>query len=106
MGRWWLFGNAEGPRNAALAGEGSWPQAFVAYSSARFAPVLPSAAPPEWMNNQIPLSGDYMPVSKAFFANNKEKTILQATQIGPYNQDPARAAALQAGLAASLRALQ
>ena len=108
MGRWWMFGRDAGRRDhsAQLDASGQWPGAMVGLRSAAASGVPESAAPPGWMAGNVPASGRWMPVSIAFVTNKQYQKQLQLTPIGPTDTSTARAQALQAALAASLRGLQ
>jgi hypothetical protein len=57
-----------------------------------------------WYQGNVPASGRWMPIPVGFLNSPRVKqAILNAPQIGTYNQDMQRAAALQAGLAAVVR---
>lgn len=102
MPRLWGFGDNRAEHNVMLSGAGSLPHALITYSTRRFLPVTPAAAPPGWVAGNTPLTGDLMAVSKAWLASKETLRILQRPQVGPYDVTAEQGAALQLALAKSL----
>lgn len=104
---WWMFGPRNRPDHVAqLDAEGGWPEALVALNSRRAVAEQVKNLPPGWYDANVPVSGNIMPISKAYLASPQEKLQLHLKPIGPVDASTSRANALQAALAASLAGIQ
>lgn len=103
---WWLFVDRSEAHNAQLNMAGNWAAEFAGMRGYAANAVPPSGLPPGWYEGNVPVSGDIVMPPKSYLTNRGEQSLLNLNAIGPTNEDPARASALQAALAASLKELQ
>lgn len=103
---WWLWSDSPKERNATVDQAGRWNALLVGLRSYRAFPVTPAAAPPGWMDGNVPASGNIMPVPVGFVRNTQLASQVNLPVIGPTDESIQRAHALQAALAASLTGVQ
>ena len=104
----WLWQDRSSYHDAKLNAEGRWPNFLYAFMGVFGTNQEPNYAPPAWWQTagQETLIGNYAPIPVSFLNSKQEQTQRALTQIGPVDQTTQQSAALQAALAASLRAAQ
>lgn len=107
MGRWWLFRDNSSYHDAKLAAADGWPIFLLAYRDFTANQAL-RTTPPGWVHEagQNTLHGEFMPIPAAYLNSKQEQRQRALTQLGPRDTTTQQSAALQAALAASLRASQ
>lgn len=108
MGYPWRFGDHSSTHNAALDAAGRWPDFLYAFMGAFGVNQEPNHAPPDWWATagQETLIGNFVAIPAAFLNSKQTQQLRNLTQLGPRDQTTQQSAALQAALAASLRASQ
>ena len=104
----WLWQDRSSYHDAKLNAAGRWPNFLYALMGVQGTNQEPNHAPPAWWATagRESLLGEYIPIPVAFLNSKQEQQQRALLQIGPYDQTTAQSAALQAALAASLRAAQ
>lgn len=106
-GRWWLFRDASSYHDAKLAAADGWPLFLLAFRDLQANQRL-STTPPGWVHEagQETLVGNWVGIPVGFLNSKREQQQRNMTQWLPRDTTTAQSAALQAALAASMRAAQ
>ena len=104
----WLYEDRSSYGDAKLAARGRWSNFLWSFMSLNGTNQEPNRAPPAWWATagQETLQGNYVNIPAAFLNSRQTQQLRHLTQLGPRDQTTAQSAALQAALAASLRAAQ
>ena len=91
-----------------LEAAGRWPNFLFSWMGLNGTNQEPNCAPPDWWQTagQETLLGEFVNIPAAFLNSKQTQQLRQLTQLGPRDETTAQSAALQAALAASLRASQ
>lgn len=102
----WLWLDKSSYHDAKLAASRHWPDFLYAWMGVNATNQAPNHAPPDWWHEAgtYSLLGEYHPIPVAFLNSKQEQRQRQLLQMGPRDQTAQQSAALQAALAASLRA--
>jgi hypothetical protein len=103
----WQWEDRSSYGDAKLAARGRWAgfvQAFRDFTANQ----TPNHTPPGWVEEagRETLQGNWVTIPVAYLNSPREQQQRAMAQMGPYDQTAAQSAALQAALAASLRAAQ
>lgn len=104
----WLWLDRSSYHDAALAAADNWPSYVYVFQGVMATNQEPNHAPPQWWATagQETAIGNWINIPVAFLNSKREQQQRAMTQIGPRDTTTAQSAALQAALAASLRAAQ
>ena len=104
----WLWRDRSSYGDAKLEAEGRWPDFLYAFVGQMGTNQEPNHAPPAWWATagQETAIGNWINIPVSFLNSKREQQQRAMTQIGPRDTTTAQSAALQAALAASLRAAQ
>lgn len=104
----WLYEDRSSYSDAKLAARKNWPNFLYAFVGLAGTNQEPNHAPPGWWQEagRETSIGNWIPAPVGFLNSKREQQQRAMTQIGPRDQTTAQSAALQAALAASLRASQ
>lgn len=104
----WLQEDRSTYGSAKLAARGRWPNFLFAFVGLNGTNQEPNHAPPGWWAEagRETALGNWASVPVGFLNSKREQQQRAMTQIGPRDQTTQQSAALQAALAASLRAAQ
>ena len=104
----WLWGDRSSYQDAKLNAVSRWPNFLYAFMGLNGTNQEPNRAPPDWWATagQETLQGNYASIPAAFLNSKQTQQLRNLTQLGPRDQTTQQSAALQAALAASLRAAQ
>lgn len=108
MGYPWLWQDRSSYSSAQLDARANWPSFLWTLMGVFGTNQEPNHAPPDWWftAGQETLVGEYHNIPAAYLNSKQTNALRQLTQLGPRDQTTAQSAALQAALAASLRAAQ
>lgn len=104
----WLWPDRSSYHDAKLAASDSWPSYLYAFGGVMATNQTPNHAPPHWWATagQETSVGNWVNIPVAYLNSKREQEQRLMRQIGPRDTTTAQSAALQAALAASLRAAQ
>lgn len=108
MGNPWRFQDKSSYHDAKLAAEGRWYDFLWVYQGLNGTNQEPNHAPPNWWftAGQETLVGNFVNIPAAFLNSKQTQQLRALQQMGPRDTTTAQGAALQAALAASMRAAQ